>query len=567
MAKTVSIGNQSFEKLRTEDCFYIDKTYFIKEWWESKDEVTLITRPRRFGKTLNLNMIECFFSPKYEGRADLFEGLSIWADEAYRRLQGSYPVIFLSFAGIKYRDYDTARKAMNGLITNVYSLYRFILEDKGFDENERTEFESISREMGDETAGMSLNRLCFFLERYYGKKPLVLIDEYDTPMQEAWLNGYWDEITAYIRTLFNNTFKTNPSLGRGILTGITRVSKESIFSDLNNLEVITVTSDKYATAFGFTEDEVFDALDAQGFEPGEKEQVKKWYDGFTFGNVTDIYNPWSVTNYLDKGILDTYWVNTSGNGLISRLVREGEAELKVDFEDLLRGKQLAATIDEQIAFSQLGENEEAIWSLLIASGYLKVDHVDRFADDRDAVFTFSITNMEVKKMFRRMIAGWFRASGSYNRFVKAMLKGDEYEMNVYMERVCRDTFSFFDTGKSPSRRKEPERFYHGFVLGLMADQAWNYNIKSNRESGFGRYDVVMEPKDPSHVAVIIEFKVFDERRGEVSLSDTADAALAQIEDKEYEADMLARGIPADRIYKYGFAFEGEICLIKKREQI
>ena len=565
MGKTVSIGNQSFQNLREEDCFYVDKTYFIKDWWESRDQVTLITRPRRFGKTLNMNMLECFFSNKYQSRTDLFEGLFIWEDEAYRRLQGTYPVVFLSFAGIKYADFATAKEVINGLIADLFNQYRFIFEDGGFSEEERAAFNRVNPDMPDSIATMSLNRLCFFLQRYYGKKPLVLIDEYDTPMQEAWLHGFWDEITIFIRALFNNTFKTNPALGRGLMTGITHVSKESIFSDLNNLEVVTTTSDKYATVFGFTEKEVFTAMDAQGFAPEKKELVKLWYDGFTFGNAAGIYNPWSVTSYLNENKLKAYWADTSENGLVSRLVREGEIELKIAFEDLLEGKQITAAIDEQIVFSRLGESVEAIWSLLIASGYLKVDHVERFTDGRDDVYTFSITNLEVIKMFRKMIADWFRTSGSYNRFVKAMLRGDAYEMNAYMERVCRDTSSFFDTAGHPSDRKEPERFYHGFVLGLMADQAVNYMLKSNRESGFGRYDVIMEPKDPTDTAVIIEFKVFDERRGESSLSDTVDAALAQIKEKQYDAELLARGIPADRIYKFGFAFEGEKCLIKKQE--
>ena len=562
MPKVISIGAQYFSDLREKDCFYVDKTYFIKEWWEKKDIVTLITRPRRFGKTLNMSMTECFFSIKYKGRGDLFEGLSIWEDEKYRTLQGTYPVIFLSFAGVKAVNYETTRESINKLIVNLYDDYKYILEDDRFDEKDRSVFDEISMDMSDSTVYTSVNQLCKYLELYYGRKCIVIIDEYDTPMQEAWINGYWDELTAYMRGLFNNTFKTNPYLERGLMTGITRVSKESIFSDLNNLNVITTTSDEYADCFGFTEKEVFEAMDTQGIDPSEKEKVKTWYDGFTFGSITDIYNPWSVTSYLDKRKFDTYWANTSGNGLVGRLLKESDRGIKIEFEKLLEGKSIEARIDEQIVFDQLSGSKNAVWSLLLASGYLKVTRAV-FSSAGKPDYQLALTNYEVKCMFESMIEGWFSQTDDFGDFISAMLRGDEYEMERYMNQVALNTFSSFDTGTSPSGEKHPERFYHGFVLGLMVDRSRDYIIKSNRESGYGRYDVVMEPKNTSDVAVIMEFKVRDERRGEKTLSDTADNALSQIEDRKYDADLISRGIPAERIYKYGFAFEGETCLIKK----
>lgn len=562
MPKVISIGAQYFSDLREKDCFYVDKTYFIKEWWEKKDIVTLITRPRRFGKTLNMSMTECFFSVKYRDRGDLFEGLSIWEDEKYRTLQGTYPVIFLSFAGVKAVNYETTRESINKLIVNLYDDYKYILEDDRFDEKDRSVFDEISMDMSDSTVYTSVNQLCKYLELYYGRKCIVIIDEYDTPMQEAWINGYWDELTAYMRGLFNNTFKTNPYLERGLMTGITRVSKESIFSDLNNLNVITTTSDEYADCFGFTEKEVFEAMDTQGIDPSEKEKVKTWYDGFTFGSITDIYNPWSVTSYLDKRKFDTYWANTSGNGLVGRLLKESDRGIKIEFEKLLEGKSIEARIDEQIVFDQLSGSKNAVWSLLLASGYLKVTRAV-FSSAGKPDYQLALTNYEVKCMFESMIEGWFSQTDDFGDFISAMLRGDEYEMERYMNQVALNTFSSFDTGTSPSGEKHPERFYHGFVLGLMVDKSRDYIIKSNRESGYGRYDVVMEPKNTSDVAVIMEFKVRDERRGEKTLSDTADNALSQIEDRKYDADLISRGIPAERIYKYGFAFEGETCLIKK----
>lgn len=562
MPKVISIGAQYFSDLREKDCFYVDKTYFIKEWWEKKDIVTLITRPRRFGKTLNMSMTECFFSVKYRDRGDLFEGLSIWEDEKYRTLQGTYPVIFLSFAGVKAVNYETTRESINKLIVNLYDDYKYILEDDRFDEKDRSVFDEISMDMSDSTVYTSVNQLCKYLELYYGRKCIVIIDEYDTPMQEAWINGYWDELMAYMRGLFNNTFKTNPYLERGLMTGITRVSKESIFSDLNNLNVITTTSDEYADCFGFTEKEVFEAMDTQGIDPSEKEKVKTWYDGFTFGSITDIYNPWSVTSYLDKRKFDTYWANTSGNGLVGRLLKESDRGIKIEFEKLLEGKSIEARIDEQIVFDQLSGSKNAVWSLLLASGYLKVTRAV-FSSAGKPDYQLALTNYEVKCMFESMIEGWFSQTDDFGDFISAMLRGDEYEMERYMNQVALNTFSSFDTGTSPSGEKHPERFYHGFVLGLMVDKSRDYIIKSNRESGYGRYDVVMEPKNTSDVAVIMEFKVRDERRGEKTLSDTADNALSQIEDRKYDADLISRGIPAERIYKYGFAFEGETCLIKK----
>ncbi|MDY2594944.1 MAG: AAA family ATPase, partial [Oliverpabstia sp.] len=412
-------------------------------------------------------------------------------------------------------------------------------------------------------ATLALYQLTDYLYRYYGKKVIILLDEYDTPMQEAYVDGFWDEMVGFTRSMFNAAFKTNPWLERGIMTGITRVSKESIFSDLNNLEVVTTTSDKYATAFGFTEEEVFAALDECGLS-SEKEQVKYWYDGFTFGKHEDIYNPWSILNFLDKGAFRTYWANTSSNSLVGKLLREGNRRIKEKFEQLLKGESVYYPIDEQIVYNQLNGNERAVWSLLLASGYLKVISYEKYneiPENRYPQYELALTNMEVKLMFQNMVRDWFSdAETDYNDFIKALLAGNIKEMNAYMNRVALQTFSYFDTGKSPSGA-EPERFYHGFVLGLMVELQDRYVITSNRESGFGRYDVMLEPRHPEkNDAIIMEFKVYDPE-DEKTLRDTVCEALSQIEQKKYAAMLIERGISEEHIRSYGFAFQGKTVLI------
>lgn len=588
MAGTIGIGYQDFGQLITNHVFYVDKTAFIKEWWENKDAVTLITRPRRFGKTLNMSMLDQFFSVNYAGRGDLFEGLSIWQREKYRNLQGTYPVIALSFAKIKSTSYRNVKREICQTIAELFSRFHFLSDSDKLNESEKRAFGKVSDDMEDYIATNSLNLLSNCLMKFYGKKVIILLDEYDTPMQETYVSGYWEELVAFTRSLFNATFKTNPYMQRAILTGITRVSRESMFSDLNNLKVITTTSESYADSFGFTEKEVFAALEEYGLSD-QKQQVKYWYDGFTFGSKKDIYNPWSIINFLDAKKAGAYWSNTSSNRLVGKLLREGNPDVKKAFEQLLQGESIKTEIDEQIVYDQLSMSDNAIWSLLLASGYLKVKNYKAYIGEDGEWredYELELTNFEVRVMFRRMVRGWFESpSSDYNDFIRALLLGDVEAMNLYMNRVTLEMFSYFDTGSGVREETEPdgssassnapERFYHGFVLGLMVKLADRYSITSNRESGFGRYDVMLEPRDKARDdgiinnrnrdAIIIEFKVQGLREKE--LSDTVSEALKQIENRNYQAYLVGKGIPEEHIRKYGFAFCGKKVLIGTEKEV
>lgn len=559
----VNIGAQRFDRLREQDFLYIDKTRFIKEWWENGSDVTLITRPRRFGKTLNMSMLECFFSNQYADRSDLFEGLAIWNEEKYRQIQGTYPVIFFSLAGVKANNIQDMKALVKFVITNLYGMYKEIMKSDKFDESDRESFAAVNEKMEDFKAQTAIHSLCIYLEKYYGKKVIVLLDEYDTPMQEAWLGDYWDEAVAFFRSFFDNTFKTNSHLYRGIITGITRISKESIFSDLNNLDVVTTTSNEYALSFGFTEEEVFQALEDVGLGK-EKENVKHWYDGFTFGKCTDIYNPWSITSFIKrKGKYSAYWANTSSNGLINSLIRTGKVELKKTMETLIKGGSFKAMIDEQIVFNQLVDNTNAVWSLLLATGYLKILDMEVVGERKNVVYTLTLTNLEVSIMFENMVNNWFKNNANipYNDFVKALLMNDVDSMNEFMNDIALVSFSNFDVSKSASSKDAPERFYHGFVLGLIVDLAGRFTIQSNRESGFGRYDIMLKPQNRENDYVyIIEFKVYKPRK-EDDLKQTLANALQQIEEKQYEAGLIAEGFAPERIKKYGIVFQGKECLI------
>ncbi|MCR4745503.1 MAG: ATP-binding protein [Lachnospiraceae bacterium] len=555
MRRTVGLGIQDFEDTIKSRNFYIDKTKFISEWWKGNDGVTLITRPRRFGKTLMLSTVEKFFSIRQENSRELFNGLEVSKDSTMMQECGKWPVLFISFANVKSGSYEDAIGQFNWILTELALRMGFLKE--GMSDKDLEFYDNISYDMDVRTAGQCLNTYCRWLSDHYGKKVIILIDEYDTPMQEAYVNGYWDKIVEFMRNMFNGTLKTNPYLHKALLTGITRVSRESLFSDLNNLKVITNSSEKYADCFGFTEKEVFDSLDEYGYSE-EKEEVKKWYDGFKFGNTEGIYNPWSIISFLQEGKYQPYWANTSSNSLVSKLVKEGDGEIKKSFETLLNGGIIETTIDEQLVFGEMSKNKNAVWSLLLASGYLKIVS----ADLPDSRYRLRLTNFEVKSCFNLMVERWFENAGeNYSYFIKALLECNIDDMMDTLTEICESMISSFDgSGKSA-----PENFYHGLVIGLLVELRNSYEVKSNRESGLGRYDVMLRPKDKNNNAIIIEFKSKRRSEKDKSLEELADKALKQIEDKKYEQELLSAGYPEDKIKKLAFVFEGKELLIKKAE--
>ena len=563
MARVISTGAQGFEDLRLNGYFYVDKTGFVSDWWHSGDVVTLVCRPRRFGKTLNLDTVRCILSTEFAGRGDeLFGGLSVWDDPSMRALQGTVPVVSISFANVKAPTFAGMLKGVCNIVAAAVDAHDYLRAWEGLTENEALRLRVVRSDMDAVTCADALNLLCGLLRRYHGVAPVVLMDEYDTPMQEAWVGGFWDEACSFMRQLMNSTFKTNSALGRALITGVTRVSRESVFSDLNNLRVITTSSPAYQTCFGFTQDELDAALNEYGMSD-RCEEVCRWYDGFTFGGVPHVYNPWSVTQFLkNEGVFQAYWANTSGNGLVSEVVRNADGRVKADFETLLAGGTIEKVIDEQVVFSELRSRPNAIWALLLATGYVTSPGPVP-ANVAETPRPLRLTNHEVEIAFDRMVEGWFAdAEGDWGDLAKALLAGDARMATRLLSDVTYFCMSHFD-GVRRSAEHEPERFYHGLVLGLLAHLRGRWSVESNRESGWGRYDVALVPtcgaagSDP---AVIMEFKVFDPDR-EQSLTETVERARKQIEEKRYADGLAARGIDPARIRTLGIAFRGKEVLV------
>ena len=558
----VGLGYQNFEDFVCGKQFYVDKTYFITEWLQSDAQVTLITRPRRFGKTMLLSTVETFFDPRFADHPEYFEKLSVWRDEKSREHHGTIPVVSASFGGCKGYCYD---QAIKGVLLNLYHMYdvhSYLTDSTQLTDDEKEKYRRIKRQLSNqEIEGMpsAIQTLCELLYKHHHIKPLILLDEYDTPLLEAYTDGYWDEMIGTCRQLFHSAFKENQYYSRAIITGVTKISKNSLFSDMNNIEVDSVTSDAYCDCCGFTEQEVKDALRCQNID--KMSDVKAMYDGFIFGSQRDIYNPWSIINYMRQGQLISYWTNTSNNKLIGDIIRQHPVHSKHEIEQLMEGKKVHKSINEDVTFQYLDGDENSLWSLLLAVGYIKAENVvkNRGMTECDV----SVTNKEVMGMFEYEIVSMFENGFSvYPRFADALIRHKIEEVNDFLMDIAYTSMSYFDVGRRPSE-KAPENFYHGLVLGLIVSLKDRYRIVSNRESGRGRYDIAMYPLSENEDAFIIEFKVLDEKR-EKNLEQTAENALKQIEDRDYKADLLAAGIPEGRIYQLGFAFEGKDVLVVEK---
>ena len=564
LSAKVVIGYQDFEDFTCGQQFYVDKTHFITEWIREGTKITLITRPRRFGKTTLLSTVRMFFDPRYAEHPEYFSKLRVWQDERSRSMFGSTPVISTSFGGCKGIDYKQSIRGMMGQLDTMYAHHEYLLDSPRLTEEDKETFKETRWGLFHNDTGHienSIKKLCELLYKHFGVKPIVLIDEYDTPLIEAYTDGYWDEMIATCRQLFHCTFKENSSFFRAIITGVTRISKNSLFSDLNNLKTCTVTSNDYSDCFGFTEQEVMDALKCQNIDT--MKDVKAMYDGFIIGNRKDIYNPWSICNYMQQRELQSYWINTSSNKLIGDMIRRHPLRSKHEIEELMRGELVHKRINENITFQYLDGDENSLWSLLLSVGYIKADHVVKEQEITEC--DVSVTNKEVMGMFRTEIMGMFHNGMSIcNEFAQALVNHKLEDLNDILLDLSYDSMSYFDTGRGPVERV-PENFYHGLVLGLIVCLREEYRIVSNRESGRGRYDITMYPQKEDRDAFILEFKVRNEKQEE-NLEQTADNALKQIEDREYEKDLLAVGIPAAKIYKLGFAFSGKDVLVKENAQ-
>lgn len=559
------VGQSDFEQIIKSQFHYVDKSLLIKEIIED-DQIILITRPRRFGKTLNLSMLHYFFDQKLDDKAkgSLFDHLKIAEETAICQThQRKYPVISCSFKDVKEQSFSDAYAGICNVIKRIYSEHRYLLESQTLAKEDREIYTAILEKRADgsdiKEALLALTR---HLQRHHNSKVVVLIDEYDTPIQSGYLHGYYPKIVDFFRVFFGAALKDNKQIFKAVLTGILRVAKENLFSGLNNLVIYSMLDKNYGAYFGFTEAEVVNLVKQAKLEK-QLEEVKQWYNGYQVGENT-LYNPWSIASYLKEKLLRTYWINTSDNALIKKLMMNSSLRFKQQLEALLQNQPLKKIIDPNIVFDDLNQSEAAVWSLLLMSGYLKP--ITAEYNDQGTTCQLKIPNMEVRNLYRQIIEQWLsngKGVDWYNEFLQALLTGDTETFGDYLHDIMLQTISYYDIAH------QPEAFYQGLMIGLTASLDKNhYQLKSNKESGNGRYDIMMIPRDLQQLGIVIELKsvkpVSDENQLKQQLEQEAQQALQQINSKNYDSEFKQQGLT--QWLKIGLAFSGKhFCIVEARQ--
>lgn len=556
MKKPLPIGISDFKKLIDGGYAYVDKTLLVQEVVEKGTHVALIPRPRRFGKTLNLSMLRYFFEKSEEDTSYLFNDLNIWKNEKYRALQGQFPVISISLKDVKHSSWEETFRAFRTFIAKEFERHGYLRESEILSDREKDIYHKILSEEDNKTLfEQSLSHLTEWLHRYHKKQVVLLIDEYDTPAHAAYIGKYYNTFIDFVRNWLSAGLKDNFHLERGILTGILRIAKESIFSGLNNISTFTILNVEFQDKFGLLEFEVRELLEQCGLS-AQLTEISQWYDGYRIGSCAGIHNPWSVLNCIAKaGALSPYWVNTSDNALMKHLIARGTDDLKADIEVLLKGGIVEKSIEEGIIFPSLDQNPNSVWSLLLYSGYLTIANTPSYG----VPCQLQIPNIEVGELYRTMILDWFKVTlheHKYRLLLSSLVSGDIDTFSQLFKEFMLSSVSVFDVSA-----EESEKIYHAFILGMLISLKDQYEVKSNRESGLGRYDVILIPKDQNRLGIIMEFKKVG-RFENISLEEAVASALKQIEDRLYAQELLDRGV--EQILYLGFAFEGKNVLIRSK---
>ena len=550
----IGIGISDFKALRLRKNYFIDKTMFIKDIVDNQAGVLLVTRPRRFGKTLNMSMLRYFFDCDVKDSKELFEGLKIMEQgEKYTSKLGAYPCIYLTLKDVSVSSYDRMITGFKSAVLDAYREHRYLLNsDKVYDDEKARINDILYIREDEETLIKSIKELSGYLYRHYERPVMLFIDEYDVPIQTAYVEKYYEQAIKFLKTFYGTTFKDNSYLEKTVLTGVSRVAKESIFSGANNFDVFTVLDNEFADDFGITSEEMDKVIEDFKVED-DKEEIKKWYDGYRIGNVEGIYNPWSILNYLTRKELRPYWVNTSSNDLIKMTLRKSTT-IKEKMERLLKGEAIEVPIDLETIIDGIEENENNIWGLMLGTGYLKVDEVVNLAE---GIYKVKLPNYEIKLLFQSIVRSWFNdkvIGNDLNSILKDLVELNLSEFEIKFQKLVKEMFSYMDVGENTA-----ENFYHAFVLGMLVGLKDSYYVNSNRESGMGRYDIMLEPQDKSKNSFIIEFKVANDMK-ESTIEDVIESAKKQIEERDYESNLRERGF--NNITKMVFAFKGKECKMK-----